>query len=56
MKPKVHYSLMRLNGKDRSACGLDLHKADWKVGASVAKADVTCRKCKRTKVFKEENK
>jgi hypothetical protein len=53
MKPKVHFSLMRLKCKDRSACGLDLDKASGKVNATVEKADVTCKKCRRTKVYAE---
>jgi hypothetical protein len=44
---------MRLKGKDVSACGIDLDKADAKVGASVDPKDVTCKKCKKAKVFKE---
>lgn len=54
MKSKIHLSLMVLKRKDRSACGVNLEKADCKVSASVDVREVTCQRCKRTKAFKEE--
>ena len=53
MKKIVHFSLMALKHKDRSACGLDLEKASWRVGASVDPKDVTCKNCKHSKIYKE---
>jgi hypothetical protein len=53
MKQIIHLSLFSITKKDVSACGLNLEKVDGKVGASVNIEDVTCKNCKRTKIYKE---
>ena len=53
MRKIIHLSLWKLKHKDKSACGIDLALADYIVGASVDKKDVTCRNCKHSKIYKE---